>query len=100
MQNPDSCHRFELTFDPPIEVVSTLGNVDPFYPNVDFTDDGNTNKVNITANVINKNGLLHITEVVNPGEIISIELQPGLRLDKMRKGDEQELQIYTTKKKV
>ena len=98
MQNPDSCHRYELTFDPPIEVESTMGNVDPFYPDVDFTDDGITNKVEKTANVINKNGLLHITEVVNTGEIISIELQPGLRLDKMRKGDEQELQIYTTNK--
>jgi len=81
-----------------MEVESTMGKVDQFYPDVDFTDDGNTNKVKKTANVINKNGLLHITEVVNIGEIVSIELQPGLRLDKMRKGDEQDLQIYTTEK--
>jgi len=86
-----------LKFDPPIEVESTMGKLDPFYSDVDFKTDGNSNSVDKAANVINKNGLLHITEVVGNGEIISIELQPGLRLDKMRKGDEQELQIYITK---
>jgi len=74
-----------------------MGKVDPFYTDVDFHIDGNSNKVKKTANVINKNMILHITEVINPGEVISIELQSGLRLDKMRKGDEHGLQIYTTK---
>jgi len=93
-QNPDSCIRYELTFDPPVDVESTLGEVDAFYLPKHFTGEGTSNRIEKTANIINKNGLLHIREVMTPGEILSIELRSGFRLDKLAIGNEQVLQVY------
>ena len=45
IQNPVSCIRYELTFDPPIDVESTLGKIDPFYSDVVFSAKGNSNRM-------------------------------------------------------
>jgi hypothetical protein len=97
LQNPDSCIRYELTFDPPLDVESTLGKIDPLYPNMESSTEKSPKRIEKTANVINKNGLLHLSEVMKPGETLSIDLRSGFRLDKLVIGEEQVLQIYVGK---
>ncbi len=93
-QNPDICLRQELKFDPPLEIESTLGKIDPLYPGVDFTIEGRSNRCARTAPVINKNGLLDITEIMEAGEVLSMELRPGERLDKVVLAEEHQLQMF------
>jgi hypothetical protein len=44
--------------------------------------------------VINKNGLLDITEIMEAGEVLSMELRPGERLDKVVLAEEHQLQMF------
>jgi hypothetical protein len=94
IQHPDSCFRYELTFDPPIDVESTLGKIDSFYIAKHFTGEGTSNRIEKTANVINRSGLLHIREVMVQGEVLSIDINSGYRLDQIVKGDDNELQVF------
>ncbi len=94
IQNPDLCVRYELTFDPPVDVESTLGEIDAFYLPKHFTGEGTSNRLERTANMINNNGLLHIKEVMAPGEVISMDIMHGFRLDQIVKADENELQVF------
>jgi hypothetical protein len=98
IQNPDSCFRYELIFDPPIDVESTLGKIDPLYPDMESSTENSPKRLEKTANVINKNGLLHISEVMKPGETLSIDLRSGFRLDKLVIADENELQVLVRNK--
>ncbi len=92
-QNPDACYRMELAFDPPLDVVSTIGKIEQFYPTLTPGAEGQSNKIERTANVLNKNGLLDIRETMGKGEILSIDIQPGFRLDQIVIAEENELQI-------
>lgn len=93
LQNPTTCLRYEMIFDPAIDVESTLGKVDSFYAGGHFFKDGSSNRIERTANVINKNGILQISEIMNIGERLSIEIAPGLRLDKLVVSDAHNFQI-------
>ena len=43
--------------------------------------------------MVNSNGLLHIREVMGSGEVLSIDIRSGYRLDKIVKADETEFQV-------
>jgi len=93
LENPTTCIRHEFKFDPPYELKSTLGKVDPIYPGFDFSKGGNRARLTKVEPIINKNGLLHIRELMNAGEVLSIELRVKHRLDKITLDDAHQLEI-------
>jgi len=70
-QNPDSCLRKKLTFNPPIEVESTLEKIDHLYAEAVLSRDGNSNRAEKAAKVINPNGMLVLADGMKPGGVAS-----------------------------
>ncbi len=93
LENPTTCVRHEFTFDPPYELKSTLGKVDPIYPGFDFSKGGNRARLTKVEPIVNKNGLLHIRELMNAGEVLSVELRVKHRLDKITRDAEHQLEM-------
>jgi len=93
-QNKDSCVRLELNFEPPIEGEATLGQIKNLYPDDVLAGKGCSHYPVKTAKVINTAGILHLREIMNPGDVLSFELAPGYRMEKMVIDDTASLQIY------
>ncbi|MBC8276920.1 MAG: helix-turn-helix domain-containing protein [FCB group bacterium] len=72
--------RVEFKFDPPVEIQSPLGALKEIYDGIDLTAHMVAEQ---TFSGINENGILHVTEVMKAGEVFSIEVRKGHRLDKI-----------------
>ena len=93
----DGCIRQEFSFDPPIELQSTLGAIDEIYAGVDL--EGHVIAEEIIP-VINRNGILHISEVMKAGAVFSIEVRKGYRLNKIVIDSANTLQLLATPHKI
>lgn len=83
------------TFDPPRMFQSTLGKIDPFYPNIPNPDlPGHKEKLLKVVPIINKNDILHFIENVKVGEILSFEIRIGYRLSEINIDPTHNIQLY------
>ena len=90
-QNPTTCLKHEFTFDPPIDLPSTLGKIDEIFKDFDLK---RKLKLEEVAPVINGSNILDIRNLVmNAGESLSIEAPIGYRLADVIKDDSCQMQI-------
>lgn len=89
--NPVVCERIEISFDPPVDVDSTLGKIESIYDDETLRG-GNPIRRAVSA-VINRNGLLHVKEVLRSGELLTIRLRPKHRLKDVVLNETNELQV-------
>ncbi|MBU1936420.1 helix-turn-helix domain-containing protein [bacterium] len=97
VDNPVRCWRGELKFDPPVEVASTLGKVEAIYTGVDPAVRRKQSTGRACKPIINANGLLHIREVMHPGEVLSIDIRAGYCLNSIVCDPAHQLQILAAK---
>jgi excisionase family DNA binding protein len=97
IDNPVRCWRGELNFDPPVEIESTLGKVEAIYAGVDPAVRRRQSTGRACKSIINANGLLHIREVMHPGEVLSVDIRVGYRLDNIVCDPAHQLQILAAK---
>ena len=86
----DDSTRIEFNFDPPVEITSPLGALCEIYDGIGLTANMVAEK---TFSGINANGILHVNEVMQAGEVFSIEIRKGYRLDEIVIAQENTLQI-------
>lgn len=86
--NLEKCYRFEFNFNPPRKAPSTLGKVEVFY------DDSPPDKFTHCDDIINNNHILQLREIMEPGEVLSIEVRKGYILRNISFSEEHQLQIY------
>jgi len=72
-------HRSDRIIDPPIEFKSTLGNPDDEF----FPESFEIIHPDRIPPIVNQGGILEIQELMKPGEMLSIEPEPGYRLDQI-----------------
>ncbi len=92
-QNPDSCYRYELKFEPPIEIESTLGKVKSFYLSENMKQPG-SKKLETVANILNENSIIDIREPMKTGETLSVEIGSNYRLENIVFDLEHHYQLY------
>ena len=97
VDNPTRCWRGELKFDPPVEIASTLGKVETIYADVNPDVRRKQSTGRVCKPIINANGLLHIREVMQSGEALSIDIRAGHRLENIVCDPAHQLQILAAK---
>ena len=100
VDNPTRCWRGELKFDPPVEIESTLGKVEAIYTGIDPAVKRKQSTGRACKPIINANGLLHIREVMQSGEALSIGIRTGQRLDNIVCDPADQLQILAAKERL
>lgn len=85
------CERIEISFDPPIDIDSSLGSVESLYKD-EILKRGAAVRRKVSA-VINQNGILHVKEVMQSGELLTIRVRPKHRLNNIVLHQSHELQV-------
>ena len=89
--NPVCCERIEIVFDPPVDIDSPLGKVGSLYK------DRIRGAKQVTRRpckaVVNANGLLHVKEVMQAGELLAIRIRPGHRFRNLVLDKAHQLQV-------